>query len=55
MLVVKYAARVIVIGAAVGLAAAVSGSHAIRALLFGVTPTDPFTYVVVCSRSWQCR
>jgi putative ABC transport system permease protein len=39
------------VGGAIGLAAAVAGARLIRALVFGVTPTDPavfgFTLIVI--------
>jgi putative ABC transport system permease protein len=34
-------------GVAIGVAGAFAGSHLMRSLLFGVTPSDPFTFVVI--------
>jgi predicted permease len=39
--------RLVVTGAAIGLAAAVVASHWIRSQLFGVSPVDPITYALV--------
>ena len=37
------------VGTAIGLAGALSLARAIRGLLFGVTPADPWTFVAVVS------
>jgi ABC-type antimicrobial peptide transport system permease subunit len=41
-------ARVIATGLLAGLLLALVGGRTINALLFGVTPGDPLTYVIVC-------
>jgi predicted permease len=46
-LVISGTVRAVAIGAAIGLAAAFTGTRALRSLLFGVEPTDPFTFAIV--------
>jgi len=41
------ALRVVAIGASVGVAAAFAAARSLRAMLFGVGPTDPLTYLAV--------
>lgn len=43
-LVIGQAVKVVGIGLVVGLAIALAGSHVLRSLLYGVAPTDPWTY-----------
>ncbi|HKK08956.1 MAG TPA: hypothetical protein VKA44_08735, partial [Gemmatimonadota bacterium] len=45
-LVVSRAMRPALLGAALGLAAALAGTRALRSLLFGVTPTDGLSLAV---------
>ena len=45
--VVGHSLAVTLVGAALGLAGALSVSHLLQALLFGVSPTDAWTYVAV--------
>jgi putative ABC transport system permease protein len=45
--VVGQSLTVTVVGAALGLAGALAVSHLLQALLFGVSPTDAWTYVAV--------
>jgi ABC-type antimicrobial peptide transport system permease subunit len=46
-LVLSSSLRLILLGVAVGLVAAVVASRYVESQLFGVTPTDPLTYTVV--------
>jgi predicted permease len=46
-LVIGGTVRAVAIGAAIGLTAAFGATRALRALLFGVEPTDPFTFAIV--------
>ena len=46
-LVVLEGARLVVLGAGIGLIAAVAVTRVLKNLLFGVTATDPLTFVVV--------
>src|SRR5262249_26378163 len=39
--------RLVAIGIALGLAGAIAATRALRSLLFGVGPTDPFTFVAI--------
>jgi putative ABC transport system permease protein len=48
-LVVGQAAKLVVIGLAVGVAVALAASRVMRSLLYGVQPTDPWTYVAICA------
>jgi ABC-type antimicrobial peptide transport system permease subunit len=45
---VGYGLRLAAIGIACGLASAIMAMRLLRSLLFGVSPTDPLTYVAVC-------
>jgi putative ABC transport system permease protein len=47
-LVLRESLRFVTIGLAAGLVASLLMSRGLRALLFGVSPTDPATYVAVC-------
>jgi ABC-type antimicrobial peptide transport system permease subunit len=46
-LVIGGAVRAVAIGAAIGLTTAFATTRALRSLLFGVEPTDPFTFAIV--------
>jgi ABC-type antimicrobial peptide transport system permease subunit len=46
-LVAASGARLVALGAAVGLAGAVAGVRFVRSQLFGVEPTDPVTWLAV--------
>jgi putative ABC transport system permease protein len=46
-LVVKKGLILIVVGLVIGVAGALALTHVLRSLLFGVTPTDPMTFVAV--------
>jgi putative ABC transport system permease protein len=48
-LVVGQAVKLVAIGLAAGVAIALAGSQLMRSLLYGVTPTDPWTYVAICA------
>ena len=48
-LVVGQAVKLVGIGLAAGLVIALAGSRVMRSLLYGVTPTDPWTYVAICA------
>ena len=42
-----HAARLIAIGIVLGTAAALAGARAIEAMLFEISPRDPFTFVAI--------
>lgn len=46
-LIVGHAARLVVIGAAIGVAGALLSSRALGSLLYGVKPADPWTYAAI--------
>jgi len=46
-LVVRQALVLVALGGALGLAAALAGASLLAGFLYGVSPTDPLTYVVV--------
>jgi putative ABC transport system permease protein len=46
-LVIKQGLTLIVIGLVIGMGGALALTHVLRSLLYGVTPTDPVTFVVV--------
>jgi hypothetical protein len=46
-LILGSATRLVVIGAMVGLAGALAASRYIESELFGISPTDPFTYAII--------
>jgi divalent metal cation (Fe/Co/Zn/Cd) transporter len=46
-LVIGGTVRAVAIGTAIGLTAAFAATRALRSLLFGVEPTDPFTFAIV--------
>jgi ABC-type antimicrobial peptide transport system permease subunit len=46
-MVLAHGIRVAASGGALGLVAALGAGHIVRSLLFGVTATDPVTYLVV--------
>jgi putative ABC transport system permease protein len=46
-LVMSNAARVIVTGAAIGLALSIAGGRLLQTMLFGVRPLDPMTFAFV--------
>ncbi len=46
-LIVGHAARLVVIGAAIGVAGALMSSRAIGTLMYGVKPTDPWTFAAI--------
>ena len=48
-LVVGQAVKLVGIGLVTGVAVALAGSRVMRSLLYGVTPTDPWTYVAICA------
>jgi predicted permease len=47
-LVLREGLRLVLVGSALGLAAAYAGVKYVEAQLFGVTPTDPVTFLLVC-------
>ena len=48
-LVLRQAMRLVLLGAAIGLAASFAVSQVIKSMLFGLSTTDPFTYAAVTS------
>jgi len=48
-LVVGQGARLVSLGVAIGMAAALAAAQAMRGLLYGVSPTDPLTFIVIAA------
>jgi putative ABC transport system permease protein len=48
-LVVGQGAKLVLLGVAIGLAAALASAQAMRSLLYGVSPTDPLTFIAIAA------
>jgi putative ABC transport system permease protein len=48
-LILQQGMKLVLIGLALGLAAAFAITHLLKSLLFGVSTTDPLTFVVIAS------
>jgi putative ABC transport system permease protein len=49
ILIMGLAARLVLVGLAIGLAASLAVTRFLGSMLYGITPTDPFTFTVVAA------